>query len=106
MDIQQAYGPNPTLYGYRVVFSQVMPRAMSTATTPVLIFGDLAQGTAFGDRRGITIEMSTDRGFIEDQYLYKATERFAFKAFDLGNVNATASLRVPGSLIVMATQAT
>ncbi len=105
MDIQNAYGPRPTLYGYEVVFSQVMPKSV-TASTPLMIFGDLSLGTAFGDRRGVTIEMSDQRGFIEDQYLYKATERFAFKAFDVGNVNATASLRVPGSLIVLASQAT
>jgi HK97 family phage major capsid protein len=106
MDIQQAYGPNPTFYGYPVIFSQVMPTAIAV-NTPYMVLGDLSLGTAFGDRRGVTIEMSTERGFIEDQYIYKATERFAFKAFDLGNSATPASgNQRPGSLIVVAGGAT
>ena len=51
--------------------------------------------------------MSTERGFIEDQYLYKATERFAFKAFDLGNVATPASgNQRAGSLVVVGAAAT
>jgi HK97 family phage major capsid protein len=106
MDIQQAYGPNPTFYGYPVIFSQVMPTSLAV-NRPYMVLGDMSLGTAFGDRRGITIEMSTDRGFIEDQYLYKATERFAFKAFDLGNVATPASGdQRAGSLVVIAGGAT
>jgi HK97 family phage major capsid protein len=106
MDIQQAYGPNPTFYGYPVVFSPVMPTALA-ANAKYVILGDLGIGTAFGDRRGVTIEMSDQRGFIEDQYLYKATERFAFKAFDLGNVATPASgNQRAGSLVVIAAAAT
>jgi hypothetical protein len=60
----------------------------------------------FGDRRGVTIEVSDQRYFVEDALAFKATERYGFSAFDTGNVSATASLRVPGSLIVGAFQAT
>lgn len=106
-DIQNAYGTQPTLYGYPVVWTNVMPRNMSTIWNPVLLFGDLQLGTAFGDRRGVTIEVSRERGFIEDQILYKATERFAFKSFDVGNVATVASgNQRPGCLVILATQAT
>ena len=104
MDIQQAYGPNPTLYGYPVVFVQNMAKTLA-ATTPYILLGDLSVGTVFGDRRGVTIEVSDQRYFVEDSLAFKGTERFGFNAFDLGNVNATASARVPGSLIVGASAA-
>lgn len=103
--IQNAYGAAPTLYGYPVVFVQNMPK-VNTASSPAILLGDLSAGTVFGDRRGVTIEVSDQRYFVEDSLAFKGTERYAFNAFDLGNVNATASLRVPGSLIVGAFQAT
>lgn len=105
-DIQNAYRQQPTLYGYPVVWSQVMPRGV-TASTPLMFFADLQLGAAFGDRRGITIEMSDQQRFLEDQYLYKATERFAFKCFDVGNSATPASgNQSPGSVIVLAAQGT
>jgi len=105
MDIQNAYGPSPTLYGYPVVFVQNMPK-VNTLSSPAVLLGDLSAGTVFGDRRGVTIEVSDQRYFVEDALAFKGTERYGFNAFDLGNVSATASARVPGSLIVGAFQAT
>ena len=107
-DVQNAYRQQPTLYGYPVVWSQVMPRGFTgNASKPLIAFADLQLGAAFGDRRGITIEMSDQRYFVEDQYVYKATERFAFKSFDVGNVATVASgNQSTGSIIVMASQAT
>ena len=105
MDIQNAYGPNPTLFGYPIVFVQNMQKTLA-ASTPYILLGDLSTGTVFGDRRGVTIEVSDQRYFVEDALAFKGTERFGFNAFDIGNVSATASSRVPGSLIVGASQAT
>ena len=105
MDIQGAYGPTPMLYGYPVVFVQNMAKTLA-ATTPYILLGDLSMGTAFGDRRTVTIEVSDQYYFNQDALAFKATERFAFKAFDIGNVDATAANRVPGSLIVGASAAT
>lgn len=105
MDIQNAYGQNPTLFGYPVVFVQNMQKTLA-ASTPYILLGDLSVGTAFGDRRGVTIEVSDQRYFVEDALAFKGTERFGFNAFDIGNASATASARVPGSLIVGASQAT
>jgi len=104
-DIANAYGPTPMLYGYPVVFVQNMQKTL-VASKPYILLGDLSVGTAFGDRRTVTIEVSDQRYFVEDALAFKATERFAFSAFDVGNVSATASLRVPGSLIVGASAAT
>ena len=107
LDIQNAYGSQPTLYGYPVVFSQVMPRGFTgNASKPLMAFADMNLGTAFGDRRSITIDMADQTRFLEDQYLYKATERFAFKSYDIGNVNALVPSQVPGCIIVMSAQAT
>ena len=57
-------------------------------------------------RSSVTIEVSDQQYFKEDALAFKATERYAFSAFDIGNVNATAASRVPGSLIVGASSAT
>jgi HK97 family phage major capsid protein len=104
-DIQNAYGQAPTLYGYPVVFVQNMQKTLA-ASTPYILFGDLSVGTVFGDRRGVTIEVSDQRYFVEDALAFKGTERFAFSAFDIGNVTATAANQVPGALIVGASSAT
>jgi HK97 family phage major capsid protein len=102
LDIQNAYTTAPTLFGYPIEWVQNMPKSPA-ATTPVAILGDLTKGVAFGDRRAMTVEVSDQVKFVEDALTYKATERFAFNAHDVGNVNSDASLKVPGSLIVLAT---
>jgi HK97 family phage major capsid protein len=102
LDIQNAYTQAPTLFGYPIEWVQNMPKT-AAATTPVAILGDLSKGVAFGDRRAMTVEVSDQVKFVEDALTYKATERFAFNAHDVGNVNSDASLKVPGSLIVLAT---
>jgi HK97 family phage major capsid protein len=102
LDIQNAYTTAPTLFGYPIEWVQNMPKAPA-ATTPVAILGDLTKGVAFGDRRSMTVEVSDQVKFVEDALTYKATERFAFNAHDVGNVNASAASKVPGSLIVLAT---
>jgi HK97 family phage major capsid protein len=102
LDIQNAYTTAPTLFGYPIEWVQNMPKSPA-ATTPVAILGDLTKGVAFGDRRAMTVEVSDQVKFVEDALTYKATERFAFNAHDVGNVSGTASARVPGSLIVLAT---
>ena len=105
LDLQQAFGAQPKLFGYDVVFVQNMQKTLA-ASTPYILLGDLSVGTAFGDRRSVTIEVSDQQYFKEDALAFKATERYAFSAFDTGNVNATAASRVPGSLIVGASSAT
>jgi HK97 family phage major capsid protein len=100
MDIQNAYGPEPTLFGIPISFVQNMPSATAASRT-LAVLGDLSKGVAFGDRRGVTVEVSDQVKFIEDALTFKATERYAFNAFDVGNVTATVADQVPGSLIVL-----
>jgi HK97 family phage major capsid protein len=100
MDIQNAYGPEPTLFGIPISFVQNMPSATG-ASVDLAVLGDLSKGVAFGDRRGVSVEVSDQVKFIEDALTFKATERYAFNAFDVGNVNATVASQVPGSLIVL-----
>jgi len=100
MDIQNAYGPEPTLFGIPISFVQNMPSAPA-ANRDMVVLGDLSKGVAFGDRRGVSVEVSDQVKFIEDALTFKATERYAFNCFDVGNVTATVADQVPGSLIVL-----
>ena len=100
MDIQNAYGTEPTLFGIPISFVQNMPSATG-ASVDLAVLGDLSKGVAFGDRRGVSVEVSDQVKFVEDALTFKATERYAFNAFDIGNVNATVASQVPGSLIVL-----
>jgi len=100
MDIQNAYGPEPTLFGIPISFVQNMPSATGVSKT-MAVLGDLSKGVAFGDRRGVTVEVSDQVKFIEDALTFKATERYAFNCFDVGNVTATVADQVPGSIIVL-----
>jgi HK97 family phage major capsid protein len=77
MDIQNAYGPEPTLFGIPISFVQNMPSATGVSKTMVVL-GDLSKGVAFGDRRGVSVEVSDQVKFIEDALTFKATERYAF----------------------------
>jgi len=100
MDIQNAYGAEPTLFGIPISFVQNMPSAPAANRT-IAVLGDLSKGTAFGDRRGVSVEVSDQVKFIEDALTFKATERYAYNVFDVGNVTATVGDQVAGSLIVM-----
>ena len=79
--------------GYPVVFSQVLPSVAANSQIPV-IFGDLAMGCQFGDRRMMNIEFSdqvTVGGqsvWERDQIAFKATSRNDFVCHDFGTNSA------------------
>jgi len=100
MDIQNAYGAEPTLFGIPISFVQNMPSSPA-ASRSIAVLGDLSKGVAFGDRRGVSVEVSDQVKFIEDALTFKATERYGFNVFDVGNVTATVGDQVAGSLVVM-----
>jgi len=78
----------PMFAGYPIVTSAAMPSAPVNAKV-AFFFGDLALSTTFGDRRGITIKVSTDRYLEYDQIGIQATERFCIVNHDIGdNTNA------------------
>ena len=80
--------------------------ASPAASSPVAFLADLSKGVAFGDRRGITVEISDQPYFIQDSWAFKATERFSVNAFDTGNYDTVAANRVTGSFIGLISSAT
>ena len=91
--INMGEGAMAKFMGYPIVEMNAMPSAdaMSTATSEIMIlFGDMRRSTTFGDRRGITIQVSADRYMEYDQIGIKATERFCIVNHDIGGAAATA----------------
>lgn len=81
-----ASGAQPMFAGYPVVVSSLLPSAPTNGTVAFL-FGDLSMSTTFGDRRGITIKVSTERYLEYDQIGIQATERFVIVNHDLGDTS-------------------
>jgi HK97 family phage major capsid protein len=87
----------PLFLGYPVVFTQALNATLTAQTsTKVFVFGDLRQGVAFGNRRGMSVMVSEHAYFAYDQLAIRGTERFCI------NVHETGSSTVPSSLIVVA----
>jgi HK97 family phage major capsid protein len=51
------------------------------------MFGDLSLAATLGDRRQITVGLSQDRYFVEDQIGIKATQRYDINVHDLGDTS-------------------
>lgn len=103
---EAANGPEPRLYGYPVELVEVMPGSQADSQV-CLLFGNLAQAAAFGDRRGIRVAMSdsNESDFEVDVRSLKATQRFDINVHDVGNESATAALRKPGPIVGLITAA-
>lgn len=94
-DLTAAPGPNPTLFGYPVVYTQVMSNDPTPAAdTPLAFFGNLKTGSIMGSRRDLRIQVSDQVGFISDSLYFKATERFGFQYHDLPTVSVCGSVAV------------
>jgi HK97 family phage major capsid protein len=88
--------------GYPVVFVEVMNNTTTTQTSTdgLVYFGNIRQGVDFGDRRGVTMDMSREVAFTTQQIAVLGTERFDIKVHDAGNANnagAIVMLSTPGS---------
>lgn len=76
----------PSFLGFPIVVSQSMPTTTGDLSNVVMfLYGDLKQCASLGDRRQITVAISTERYFVEDQIAIKATERLDINAHDLGD---------------------
>jgi HK97 family phage major capsid protein len=94
-DLTAAPGPNPTLFGYPVVYTQVMSQDTTPAAdTPLAFFGNLKTGSIMGSRRDLRIQVSDQAGFISDSLYFRATERFGFKYHDLPTATVGGSVAV------------
>lgn len=79
-----ANGGMPRFLGYPVTFSQVMPDTESNSQICALL-GNFALGTMLGDRRIVSLALSTEYKFAEDQLAIKGTERMDINIHDVGN---------------------
>jgi HK97 family phage major capsid protein len=94
-DLTSAPGPNPTLFGYPVVYTQVMTKdSTPAADTPLIAFGNFKTGSIMGSRRDLRIQVSDQAGFISDSLYYRATERFGYKFHDLPTASVCGSVAV------------
>jgi len=83
---------------YPVVFTNVLNKVLTAQTsTKILAFGDLRLGAMFGDRRSMTMSLTDQRYWDEDQIAVKATERFDF------NVHSKGTATEAGAVLVMQT---
>lgn len=80
--------PRNAYLGHEIVTTQVLP-AGTLATNYngllILMFGDLAKAAVLGDRRQISIALSSDIHFAEDEIGIRGTERFDISVHDLGD---------------------
>lgn len=86
--------------GYPVVWTQVLPTTIAdTASTTLAYFGDLRMAALFGDRRGMTMSVTEQRYWDEDQIAVKGTERFDI------NIHSAGTATEAGALIAINTPA-
>lgn len=90
--------------GYRVEFSQVMPKAEANSQV-CAVFGDLAKAAVMGSRRDTTIAMSEHSRFANDQIEIRGTERFDINVHSVGNAAAAAADQVAGPVVGLITAA-
>jgi HK97 family phage major capsid protein len=78
----------PVFFGRPVEIVEVMSATPATGEIAVL-YGNMAQSTTFGDRRGITVKMtdSNDTDFESDLHAVKVTERFDVNNHDVGDTS-------------------
>ena len=90
--------------GYRVEFSQVMPKAEGNSQVCALL-GDLSKAATLGSRRDTQIAFSEHSRFANDQIEIRGTERFDINVHDVGDYNATAASQNPGPVVGLITAA-
>lgn len=91
-------GGRPMFLGYPVVFTSVLNKTLTSQTdTKLLVFGDLRMASLFGDRRKMTMSLTDQRFWDEDQIAIKGTERFDI------NIHSRGTAADPGAILVLQT---
>jgi HK97 family phage major capsid protein len=81
-------GLQRTYLGYPVVLTHSLPSVSTELNDEAMfLFGDLALAATLGDRGQITVSLSQDRYFVEDQIGIKATQRYDINVHDLGDTS-------------------
>lgn len=84
--------------GYPVVITQVLNSTLGADASKIkCLFGDLGMAAKMGNRREITIQVSTDRYFEYGQVGIRGSERFDINVHDLGDGST------PGPLVALKT---
>lgn len=97
--------PRPMFMGYPVFFSQAMPRVEGNSQVCCL-FGAFRLGAKLGEvRGGMSIASSEHFKFSSDVMAFRATQRIAFNAHDMGNASSTEASRIPGPIVGLITAA-
>ena len=94
-----AAGGLPQFLGYPVNFIEVGNNTLDaqTSTSGLLYVGNLRQGVVFGDRRGVTLDVSREAAFTTQQIAVLGTERFDI------NVHEDGTSTVAGSIVMLTT---
>ncbi|QDV86925.1 phage major capsid protein [Planctomycetes bacterium TBK1r] len=91
-------GGGPRFLGLPVRFTNVLNKTLTAQTsTKLAVLGDLRMGAKFGDRRMMSLSLSDQRYWDEDQIGIKATERFDI------NVHSTGTATEAGAILVLQT---
>jgi HK97 family phage major capsid protein len=78
----------PTFWGFEIKIASVLPAVTSTLNGSImLLFGDLSLASTVGERKGISIRVSSERLLDTDQLLWRGTERIDVVNHDLGDAS-------------------
>jgi HK97 family phage major capsid protein len=94
-------GSMATFLGYPVVLSPVLNSTLTAqVSTVVAVFGNLQMSSLFGDRSGVSIDVSTERYFEFDQLAIRGKQRFDIVNHSLGTTSVAGpviALKTPAS---------
>jgi HK97 family phage major capsid protein len=85
----------PTIAGYRVFFSKVMPNSTTGSNLPYIVIGNFTNGHLRGIGQEITVEISKDYNFAKDLITIKAT-----RLHSVGNIIPKAFARMVSGVVV------
>jgi len=78
--------PTRAYLGYPYVVDQTMPSVQTDISdTAMLLFGDMSKAITMGERRGVTIDVSRERYFLERQIAIMGWERIDINVHDIGD---------------------
>jgi HK97 family phage major capsid protein len=97
-------GTDKMFLGYPVETSEVFPHVEANDDIPVT-FGALELSSTLGDRRQLTLSVSTEYKWAEDQIGIKATARLDMENHDVGNADADPANRKAGPMVGLITAA-
>jgi len=86
----------PRFLGYPIYTSDIFPDSVSTNYNDAVMlgFGNLGQAATLGDRRGITVALSQEQYWEQDQIGIKGTMRHDINIHDLGSTTVKSPFAV------------